>query len=131
MAAYHAVRRATVASTANDPTLRFAKIEINGNTYKLAFSFNAIALAEAHSGANLLEGLENLTSLSAAQFRGLLYAALSVAHPKMTLAEVGNLVDFETMGRLKDGLAEAYMLSMPDRKADEKENPPLPAEPAQ
>lgn len=127
-----ALKKATVAHTAADPTLRFAKVGVNGKTYKLAFSFNAIALAEAHSGANLLAGIENLMSLSASQFRGLLYAAITTAHPKMTLQDTGNLITFTTLGSLKDALAEAYVLSMPDPvKEDDKPNPPLPDEPAQ
>lgn len=126
-----AIRKATVANSAHDPVIRWAKVEVGGVTYKLAFSFNSIALAEVHAGVNLLEGLENLLALTAAQFRGLLYAALSMAHPKLTLSDVGNLIGFDSMGQWKDGLAEAYVLSMPDRKADEAENPQMPAtEPA-
>jgi hypothetical protein len=124
------LKKSTVAQTAIDPTIRFARVEAEGKTYKLAFSFNAIALAEVHCGVNLLEGIENLLSLSAAQFRGLLYAALSTAHPKLTLQDAGNLINFQTLGLWKDGLAEAYVLSMPEREEVTSANPPEPVTPA-
>lgn len=104
----------SVAGTALDPTIQFAKLEIDGKAYKLAYSFNAIALAETAAGCNLLGGLENLGALTALQFRGLLYAALSVAQPKMTIEEAGNLIRLDTKGAIANALAEAYQFSMPE-----------------
>lgn len=121
--------RRNVSGTVADPTIRFSKLEIAGQSYRLAYSFNAVAEAEHVAKCNLLEGLENLEGLTALQFRGLLYAALSVAHPDITIEQAGCLVGVDTETRLMIGraLAEAYKLSMPDRKAD----PPAASAPAE
>jgi len=112
--------RRNVSGTVADPTVRFSKLEIAGKTYRLAYSFNAIAEAEHVAGCNLLEGLDSLQELTALQFRGLLYAALSVAQPEVTIEQAGNLVGLDTESRMvvASALAEAFRLSMPDKKAD-------------
>jgi hypothetical protein len=115
------MRKRSVAGTAQDPTIQFAKLEVDGNAYKLAYSFNAIAEAETSAGCNLLGGLENLGSLTALQFRGLLFAALSVAQPKMTIEEVGRLIRLDTKSAIANALAEAYQLSMPEKEQDPPE----------
>lgn len=106
----------SVAGSAIDPTIEFAKLVVDEKEYRLAYSFNSIALAEAHAGCNLLRGLESLTDLSAVQLRGLLYAALTVAHPELTIADAGNLIRLDTIGPITTALAEAYTLSMPSAK---------------
>jgi hypothetical protein len=122
-----------VAGTAADPTIRFATLELEGQTYKLAYSFNAVAEAELVAKCNLLSGLENLHELSAIQLRGLLYAALSVAQPEITLSQAGEMIHpfttparAETITPISRALAEAYGLSMPEKKED----PPEAAPPA-
>jgi len=121
----------TVAGTAADPLIQFSTLEINGETYKLAYSFNAIAIAESVSGANLLEGLRNLTNLTASQLRGLFYAALSVADPKITIEQAGALIAVDATHSITDAIVEAYILSMPKKK--EPDPPPAvdPPPPAQ
>src|SRR5579864_8392167 len=81
-------RRESVAGTALDPVIEFATLEIDGETYHLAYDFNAIAEAEKLAEANLLHGMAALmfNSTTAVQLRGLFYAGLRKAHPKMTLA---------------------------------------------
>jgi hypothetical protein len=111
----------SVAGSALDPTIQFARLEIDGLSYKLAWSFNAIAEAESVAGCNLLSGLENLSALSALQFRGLFYAALSVAQPAMSIEKAGRLVRLDTKGPIANALAEAYQLSMPDKEQDPPE----------
>jgi hypothetical protein len=116
-----------VSGTEADPTIRFAPLELGGVTYQLAYDFNAIAEAEFLARCNLLSGLESLQSLTAAQFRGLFYAALSPAHPEITVQEAGRMITLEDGVRLKiaNAIAKAYKLSMPDKK-----DPPGAAAPA-
>lgn len=111
-------KRKNVSGTAADPVVQFSKLEIDGETYRLAYSFNAIAIAENLAGCNLLSGLENLTDLTALQLRGLLYAALIVADPTATIGLAASLVRLDTIGIVTGALAEAYVLSMPAKKQD-------------
>lgn len=109
-------KRNTVSGTTIDPTIEFAKLVVDENEYRMCYSFNSIALAEAHAGCNLLRGLESLTDLSAVQLRGLLYAALTVAHPEITIDDAGKMIRLDTIGPITEALAEAYTLSMPQNK---------------
>jgi hypothetical protein len=124
--------RSNVAGTASDPTIQFAPLEIDGKTYRLTYDFNAIAQAEAASGCNLLQGVAGflLNTANAAQYRGLLYAALLKAQPRMTIDQAGNLVRIDTMPDIRRALAEAYNLSMPEKKRMDIEEVPE-AEPEQ
>jgi len=123
--------RHSVSGTVGDPTVRFATLELAGEVYHLAYNFNAIAEAESLAGCNLLEGLESLTGLNARQFRGLLYAALAfdirtftqegrTIRRRLSISEAGDLIAVDDVQRLKiaQALAEAYRLSMPEKKAD-------------
>ena len=120
----------SVAGTAADPLIQFSTLEINGETYRLAYSFNAIALAESVAGCNLLEGLRNLSNLSASQLRGLFYAALSVANPKITLEEAGALIAVDGTVQITDAVVEAYILSMPKKKEPDPPAAVAPDQPA-
>jgi len=111
-------RLKTVAGTSADPTIQFATLKVGEESYPLAYSFNSIAEAEHVAGCNLLGGLENLGELSALQFRGLLYAAMKVANPKVTIEQAGELIGFGSTGVIASALAEAYRLSMPVKKQD-------------
>src|SRR4051794_34806267 len=113
----------SVAGPSFDPTIQFATLTIDGEDFKLAYDFNAISTAEHSAGCNLLQGLGSLTDLSAVQLRGLLYAALLVAHPDMTIHKAGRLIRFDTMPSVISVLGQAYSLSLPEKKsnADEKD----------
>jgi hypothetical protein len=67
-----------------NPTQPRAPIELDGQTYNLAFDFHAICEAERVAGVNLLHAIE-FDGLNAQQFRGLLYAALLKFQPSTTL----------------------------------------------
>ena len=110
----------SVAQTALDPTIQFAKLIIDDTEYSLCYSFNAIAEAEAASGTNLLRGLESLVDLSAIQLRGLLYAALLVSKPETTIEDAAKLIRLDTIGPITSALAQAYTLSMPSSKKSEE-----------
>jgi hypothetical protein len=109
----------TVAGTVLDPTIQFSSITIDEQTYKLCYSFNSLAIAEKNAGCNLLRGIESLQDLSAIQLRGLLYAALLVAHPDITIEQAAHLIRIDTLGPVTLALAEAYTLSMPVAKKNE------------
>lgn len=114
---------------AADPTVRYAKLKLDGETYSLAFDFNAMALAEEMSGLNLLQALRSLRDLSVSQTRALLYAALLKKQPKMTLVQAGDLLNFRTLPLITAALGEALAHMMPE---ETEENPPQPEpEPAE
>jgi hypothetical protein len=119
-------KRNGVAGTASDPTIEFAKLEIDGKQYRLGYDFNAIAEAEEVTGSNLLQGLLNGGNWTARQMRGLLYAALHVAHPRITVEEVGKLIRLDTMIAVQRAVIMAYNLSLPEekRQADPFEEAP-------
>ena len=118
----------TVSKAASNPTIKYAKVMVDGEIYALAFSFNSIAVAEESANVNLLKALGSLKDLTALQFRGLLYAALVDAQPDTTIESAGSLIRLDTMGLLQDKLAEAYINSMPQSKPES--NPQKPVEAA-
>jgi len=87
-------KRAHEAPAAMPPT-QFTQVKIGGETYRLAYSFNGLAEAEAITGCNLLQGMREVIvgGLTAANFRGILYAALRKAQPGITLAGAGDLLE--------------------------------------
>lgn len=111
-------RRKTVAGTAADPLVEFVTLEIDGESYKLAYDFNAIAEAEKIAECNLLQGIAGvlLNNMTAKQLRGLLYAAMGKAQPKTTLAKAGALCRIDTMPDIRDALLKAYNASLPEEK---------------
>jgi hypothetical protein len=122
----------TVAGTPANPLVQFATLTIEGEQqYRLAFDFNAIAEAETAAGCNLLSGLQNLSDLTAMQLRGLLYAALRKAQPRLTIQAAGALIRLDTLAPITLALAEAYALSMPKKKADPIEADPAASDEAQ
>ena len=123
-------KHGNAATAADNPTVKYAHVSVDGETYKLIYNYAAIAAAERLAGCNLLMGLENLMSLSASQFLGLLYAAMSKAQPKLTMDDVAELIRLDTMGMLQEALAEAYMNSLPAKKDTDNANPPGPVTPA-
>lgn len=110
--------RRSVSSTIADPIIKFAQLAIDGQTYQLAYSFNSIAVAEQVGGFNLLAGLENLKELTAGQLRGLLYAALILAQPDVTIEQAASLIRLDTLTAVTAALVEAYSLSMPETPAN-------------
>lgn len=96
-----------------DPTMEFVTLKLKGHSYKLIYSFNALAEAESLTGLNMFQGLD-LNAITAQQLRAMLWAALSVAHPQMTIEDAGNLLTgpIECAKALK-AVSDAWMASMP------------------
>jgi hypothetical protein len=101
-----------------DPLVEFATLRIDGESYNLVYDFNAIAEAEKLAQCNLLHGIASLlaSGATAMQLRGLLYAAMRKAHPKMTIDKAGELIRIDTMPDIYEALGEAYRNSMPEAK---------------
>lgn len=109
----------SVSGTALEPVYNFHNLELNGKTYKLAFSYNAIAKAERVAGVNLMKAL-HLQDLDTNQFMATFFAALSVAHPKITLDQAGELISLDNFPAIREALLHAWAKSM-------RENPLQPA----
>jgi|ERR1035441_6529830 hypothetical protein len=116
----------SVAGSASDPLIQYSHLTVDGKEYSLAFSFNSIAEAERIASCNLLAGatcvwnnLGDADKQGALMLRGLLYAALSVAHPGITLQEAGKLIRIENITDIVTALREAYLASIPEPKDDE------------
>jgi hypothetical protein len=102
-----------VANTKDDPTVPFVTLALKGTDYKLAYSFNALALAERATGLNMFRGLD-LQALNALQLRAMLWASLLKAQPKMTLEDAGDLLSSPLDCNLAlTAIADAWTASMP------------------
>lgn len=70
-------------------TVKF-KLEGDPVEYVLTYDFNEIVDAEAATGCNLFRAMSG--SMTATEFRALLYACLKTGHPQVLLKEAGDLV---------------------------------------
>jgi hypothetical protein len=111
--------------SAADRVRGWAPLTIDGTEYRLIYSFNAIADAESLAGCNLLHGISAalISTMTAAQMRGLFYAALKPLQPALTLAEVGAMIRIDTLPGIFEAITLAYSLAMPEKK----KNPPVAA----
>lgn len=89
--------------------------------YCLTFDFNQIVDAESICGCNLLSAIEWPRAMTAAQSRGLLYALLKTAHPKVLLGEAGDLLTRDILTVSKAVLVAIF-------GADGDETEPAPPE---
>jgi len=113
-------RKTSIAGTAQDPTIPFVPLTLGGTEYKLCYSFNALAQAEALTGLNMFRGLD-LQALNLTQLRAMLWATMLIAQPNITLQDVGDLIPSPTHCNLAlTALATAWTASMP------KPEPPDP-----
>jgi hypothetical protein len=121
-----------VAGTKDDPTIRFAEVEIDDKVYKLAYSFAAIARAEKVTGVNMLLGMVGLDDIAADGFPGANYvlahfsAALSVAHPELGYDDVAGLIRPDNIGDIFAACREAQRLSRKDYVPEKKSATPEP-----
>jgi hypothetical protein len=108
-----------------DPTLPKVSIEVDGVTYYLCFSFNAICQAEASTGLNLLNALD-FRSVDATKLRALLFSALLRIQPDTTLESAGSLLNLKTAGMITRALTEAFTESHPEPNKDVDQSPNAP-----
>lgn len=110
--------RKQIAHTSDDPTIDYTELRVNDKTYFLAFSFNSICMAERATGLNLLHAIQ-VQSLNALEFRAVFFAALSVAHPSITLEKTGDMITFDTLPMITTAISKAWTSSMSEPKKDE------------
>jgi hypothetical protein len=108
-----------------DPTLPKIAIKLGKETYYLAFTFGALATAEARlrdigMSVNLLQALD-LSNMDAMKLVPLLYAALLSHQPKITPDKVTSLVTIKNLGSIFEGIAQAYGASLADPDETEKD----------
>lgn len=114
-----------------DPTIARVDIVLDGETYFLAFTFKALAIAQKHLRligyeCNLLQALD-LRNIDAEKFIPLLYAAMITNQPSIELDKVADLVTIDNFGIIFNKLVEAYGASIAKPSAeDEKPNPNQP-----
>ena len=95
------------------PKKTTATLEIDGRTFELKYSTNAICDAEREAGCSLLTAMIDFAGMSVIQLRALLCACIRGGDPmsKMTVKEAGDLVKYETIFAITNALAEAMLLS--------------------
>ena len=94
------------------PTLRFVDCKIGDENYRMAFSYRKLIEAESKTGLNLLaSGINAFPYISATHYRALVWAAMSIDRPSLTLEQVEDLLDFDTMPVIQKALADSYQKS--------------------
>lgn len=110
-----------------DATLPYVALELNGESYRLAFDYAALSLAErklADIGmqVNMLNALD-LRSIGAERLPIVFYAALVKAHPEMTYEDAKALVSMRTYSAIFEKVVEAFIDSMKEEKGQTDANP--------
>lgn len=119
-----------------DPNVASVEVTIDGQTYRLAFTFGALATAEsllrkAGHVCNLLKALD-FNSLAASDIVPLLYAAMLHFQPKTAIEDVTSMVSFHNLGDIIQGLRDAFIASMAvaekkDESVQAEQNSPMPS----
>lgn len=103
-----------------------ASIEVEGQTYVLAFDINAMCEVEYildRSTDRILRELAAVPALNVV--RALLWGGLRRHHPDVDLKGAGELI--ETLGGpgpALEGIGQALVNAFPEARGDEPENPP-------
>ena len=94
----------------HDPTLPDVDLVISGETYKLAYDFNAIVQAEKMTGVNLLASV--VGEINAVSLRGLLWAALLRDRPEITIEHTGGLILPSNIATIRQAIVTAWFGSV-------------------
>ena len=95
-----------------NPVVKYSTLHDGETEWKLVFTFNALARAEAATGQNCLHAL-NLQSTSISQLRALLYATLMKFHSKVTVEQAGDILEQVGIQNAIVAILEAWSLSRP------------------
>ncbi len=115
-----------------DPTLPKIEIKLDGKSYFLCFTFEALAMAQAKLRAqgitvNLLHALD-LSNMDAERVVPLLYAALMTHKADITPVQVAKMVTLRNLGTIFEGIAQAYGASLAAPSPEEVKSDPPEAE---
>jgi len=92
----------------------------------LLMDLNAMVSFEEATGKNIMQGLD-ADSMSAKDFRALLWACLLHENEALKVEDVGKMIRAENMGELSDKIAQAWEVASPEAEGDSRplaENPP-------
>jgi len=95
-----------------DPTLPDVELILSGETYHLAYDFNALVQAAEVTGVNLLTSV--MGEITPQSLRGLLWASLLKDQPDITIEEVGALIRPHNIATIRQAIVTAWFGSMPD-----------------
>lgn len=109
----------------SDPALPFTPIKINGKTYKMVFTFGALALAEEKLIAkgfdvNLLVAMIRRTFSTT---RTLFAASLYAYHPEVDFSEAQDWVTQDNIVEILIAIDKSWNKSMPDAEPDAPQQP--------
>jgi hypothetical protein len=92
-------------------------VDLEGQTYTLALTLNAMVDVEALFGLSFDEVISlAATKGSATHLRALVWAMLRKHHPTITLEQAGDLVTGANLGHLSRTIARVVTASSPDPK---------------
>ena len=103
------------------------ELKLDGRTWPLVVTHNALIECEELTGLNLIAGEVNLLRPSAKLVRALLYVALRRAGAKYTLEQVGILIHPQNIVMVQEALLTAWAASMPG--PEDNAERPTPAVP--
>lgn len=95
----------------SDPTLPDVELVVGGETYRLAYDFNAVVKAEEATGVNLLTSVMGV--VTARSLRGLLWAALLKDKPDITIDKAGSLISPQNIPTIREAITTAWFGSVP------------------
>jgi hypothetical protein len=113
-----AIRKiAAVPKPKPDPTLPYTEIVIDGETYKMCFTYSALAaaedalLAKGHQVNILLPMLRRTFS----SLRVLFAVSLYTYHPELDYEETQDWVTYENLLHVIDAVDKTWKQSLPDK----------------
>jgi hypothetical protein len=83
----------------------------------LLVDLNAMVAFEETTGKSLMQGMD-LESMTAKDFRVLLWACLLHEDDSLTLEEVGRMIHAGNMGKLAGKMIQAWDVAIPEQKDD-------------
>jgi hypothetical protein len=95
-----------------DPTLPDVELVLGGETFALAYDFNAVCQAEKATGINLLSSV--VGEITASSLRGLLWASVLKDRPDITIDEVGALIRPTNIATIREAVVSCWFGSVPD-----------------
>lgn len=107
-----------------------AELKIGDETYRLSFTYDAIAEAKRELlrygvRCNLLLSLDSY-DIDALELRALFYAATRLHHPELSYEQVKGLLTMQNYGSVFEAILKAYVVAM--KPPQEQEENPTPAQ---